>query len=230
MSEVCSVGLEDLNSDSQEKDLKQSGSLRITNTAKQSSEKTFQTSLFTKTSEKLTSENLNELKSLQADSHAKTSHVPTLKEKELKENGVGCGHITQKLLGKYNPNTQSLKTPQCSLTEDSKLSLETLPKTGMMRNGSVYELQISERYTEENDCLLLPTLIGTEVEKMPTGSMYRLLKFGEKYTPNDHRRLSPFLLPTLTINGNHNYQGASKTSGDGLRVFQRNTSGGLEWM
>ena len=200
MSAVCSAESEDLNSDSQEKDLRQSGSLKITNTAEQSSERTFQTPLFTKTSKKSTSENLNGSASSQADSLAKIYPLPIQEEEELKENGADCGRITQKPLGRYDPNTQSLKTFQCSLTEDSMLSLETLPKMGMMRNGSVYELQISERCTEESDCLLLPTLTSS---------------YGTRYMRNNPT-MKGALLPTLTINGNHNYKGASKTSGDGI--------------
>ena len=236
MSEVYLAESEDWNSASQEKALKQSGSLRIMNTVKPSSERTFQTPLFMETSEKLTSENLNELKSSPADSHAKIFHAPTPEEKASQENEAGCGHITQKLLGRYDPNMQSLKTFQCSLTKDSILSLETLPKMGMMRNGSVSELQISGRCIEGSDCLLLPTPQAREWKGM-TGADFKMLKgeesewgrgslkgvllptltnsYGTRYMGNNPT-MKGALLPTLTINGNHNYKGASKTSGDGI--------------
>ena len=236
MSEVYSAESEDLNSDLHEKDLKQSGSLKIMSTAKRSSERTFQIPLFTETSEKLISENLRELTSSSADSHARTSPAPTPEAKAYQENGAVCGHITQKLLGRYDPNTQSLKMFQYSLTGGSTLSLETLPKTGMMRNGSVYELQISERCIEESDCLLLPTPQAREWKGM-TGADYKILKgekgkwgrgslkgvllptltnsYGTRYMGNNPT-MKGALLPTLTINGNYNYKGASKTSGDGI--------------
>ncbi len=248
MSAVCSAESGDLNSALREKDLKQNGSLRITNTAKQSSERTFQIPLFTETYENSILENSKKLIYSQVASPARTSPVPTQKEKELKENGAGYGHITQKLLGRYNQNTQSLKTFQCSLTEDSTLSLETLPKTGMMQNGSVYGLQISERYTEENDYSLLPTLQAREWKGM-TAADYKTLR-GEKSkwgrgslksaflptvtgdsvnmrTKNYAQGGTPLplvLLPTLTINGNYNRKGASKTSGDGLVTVLKRVS------
>ena len=224
MSVVCSAVSEDLNSASQEKALEQNGSLKIMNTAKPSSERTFQTPLFTQTSEKLSSENLNELTSLQADFRAKIFLAPTLTERESQENEAGYGHIMQKLLGKYDPNTRSLKTSQCSLTEDSMLSLETLPKMGVMRNGSVSELQILGRCTEESDCLLLPTPTANEYQtpqherttKNSTGFTLTKKKSGVKYGAKFVDAVFYLTLPTLTINGNHNYKGASKTSGDGL--------------
>lgn len=219
-----------------ERGLELNGSLRTTNIAKQSSESIGQKYPSMVTSVQLTLRDLNLLMSSQADSHARTSHVPIQEEKESQDQEAACGHITQKLLGRYDPSTQSLKTFQCSLTKDSILSLETLPKQGMMRNGLLYELRISERCTEESDYLLLPTPQAREWKGM-TGADYKILK-GEKSEwgrgslkgallptltnsgGTEYMRGNPTmkgaLLPTLTTCGNYNYKGASKTSGDGL--------------
>jgi hypothetical protein len=78
-------------------------------------------------------------------------------EKELVDADRDSGVITRKRLGYYDPSTHVLKMYQRSLLEDCTLSLLTLPKMGMMRNGLIYELVMSERLTEENDYSLLPT-------------------------------------------------------------------------
>ena len=187
-----------------ERDLELIGSSRTMSIAKQSSERTFQTPPSMVTSAQLTLHDLNLLTSSQADSHVRTSRKRTRKAKASKANDRDCGHITQKLLGRYDPSTRSLKMYQTSLIKDSILSLETLPKQGMMRNGFVYELLTSERCTRENDCSLLPTPVRADAERQ------------SNHYCGGNPTLRGALLPTLTINGNYNYKGASKTSGNGI--------------
>lgn len=242
MLEVYSAESEESNWASKEKALKQNGSLRIMNTVKQSSERTSQESKSMVTSKKSILENLNQLTSSQADSHARTSHTQTQEEKASQDKEVGCGHITQKLLGRYDLGTRSLKTFQHLLTKDSILSLETLPKRGMMRNGLLYELRISERYTEESDCSLLPTPQAREWKGM-TGADYKIIKEeksewgrgglkgallptltnsgGTEYM-RGNPTMKGALLPTLTTCGNYNYKGASDISGDGIITVLKN--------
>ena len=73
------------------------------------------------------------------------------KAQESPENEVGCGEKWRALLGKYDRNTRSWKTAQCSLFEDLELSLETFPRWGSMRNGECWERQT-----------LVQTIRGTE--------------------------------------------------------------------
>jgi hypothetical protein len=76
----------------------------------------------------------------------------------LLEAEVQCGNTWQGLLAKYNPSTHSLKTVQCSLLEDLNPSCVTLPKWGLMRNGDVFQRQISEQTMNEREFgSLLPT-------------------------------------------------------------------------
>ena len=49
--------------------------------------------------------------------------------------GLPCGES----LARYDPDTQSLRTSQLLLFEDSTKSLVTLPRSGTMRNGRIYE-------------------------------------------------------------------------------------------
>ncbi len=80
------------------------------------------------------------------------------KERALKEKGQKCGKKWQESLAKYNPNTHSLKTAQCSLFEDLNPCCVTLPKWGSMQNGVVYQQQISEQTMKGREFgSLLPT-------------------------------------------------------------------------
>ena len=56
----------------------------------------------------------------------------------LLEAEVQCGSTWRELLAKYNPDTLSWKTAQCSLLEDLEQSLETWPRWGSMRNGECF--------------------------------------------------------------------------------------------
>ena len=76
--------------------------------------------------------------------HAKTSQLPA-KEPVSMENDPPCGAIWQGSLMKYDLNTSSWKTVQCSLVEDSTRSLVTLPKSGMTLDGQLWVLPMLER-------------------------------------------------------------------------------------
>ena len=70
---------------------------------------------------------------------------PQEKALESQENDQECGDRWQGLLAKYNPNTHSWKTAQCSLFEDLEQSLETWPKWGLMRGGECWEQRTLEQ-------------------------------------------------------------------------------------
>jgi len=67
------------------------------------------------------------------------------------------GKKWQGLLGKYDPATHTLKTAQCSLFEDLKLSSVTLPRWGSMQTGELYQRQTLVRHTSERESGLWPT-------------------------------------------------------------------------
>jgi len=69
--------------------------------------------------------------------HARTFPAQE-KEQELPESEADCGKNLPALLAKYDPDSCLWKTAQCSLFEDSELSLETFPRWGLMRNGALY--------------------------------------------------------------------------------------------
>ena len=100
------------------------------------------------------------LMSYQAAFHAKTSQSQTQTVTDLTENGQECGKRWQGLLARYDPNTHSLRTVQCSLFEDLNESLQTWPRWGSMRNGECFQQAMWEQITSESEFGLL--------EKWPT--------------------------------------------------------------
>ena len=76
------------------------------------------------------------------------------KEQELKEKGRVFGQKCIASLAKYDLNTHSLKTYQCSFIEDLNVYSATLPRSGMMQNGKCLTARISEFHKTENECSL----------------------------------------------------------------------------
>jgi len=80
------------------------------------------------------------------------------KAQVLKVREAGCGRKWRASLAKFDPNTHTLKTAQCSLIEDSTECLVTLPKWGSMRNGAVYQQPKWVHPTSVKEFGLVPTL------------------------------------------------------------------------
>jgi hypothetical protein len=75
-------------------------------------------------------------------------------------------------LALFDQNTCSWKTLQTSLLTDSEPYLQTLPRSGMTRNGYVYELPIVGRLTKEIDGGYLPTPTAHDAKKGAYPSEY----------------------------------------------------------
>jgi hypothetical protein len=90
------------------------------------------------------------------DFHAKTFQQQE-KAQELMENEAECGQKWLASFVKYDPDTSSWKTHQCSLLGDLELFLETWPRWGSMRNGECWEQQMLEQNTNETEFGLWPT-------------------------------------------------------------------------
>ena len=76
--------------------------------------------------------------------HAKTL-AQQEKAQESKENDLGCGDTWRGWLAKYDPDSCLWRTAQCSLLGDLNESLEILPRSGMTRNGLLWELPMLEQ-------------------------------------------------------------------------------------
>ena len=67
------------------------------------------------------------------------TYQPQEVAKESAEKGQGSGGKWHALLARYDRDSHSWRTAQCSLFEDLELSLETWPKWGLMRDGECWE-------------------------------------------------------------------------------------------
>ena len=139
--------------------------------------------------------------------HAKTSPQPE-KGRGLTESDQACGEKWRGSFAKYDPNTHSLRTHQCSLLEDLMSSCQTLPAWGLMRDGECLEqptLELRIRGTESglwptptvngnyNRKGLSPTSgdgLATAVMKWPTPTAHNAK---ETNAPSEAKRNEPTL-------------------------------------
>jgi hypothetical protein len=92
----------------------------------------------------------------QAGFPAKTYRLPTQTASESQEIEAAFGKKCTKLFSIYDPITRLWKTSPAS-KGGSMLSCEIWPTSGLMHNGTVYQLQPLVRPTKEKDSGLLPT-------------------------------------------------------------------------
>jgi hypothetical protein len=84
------------------------------------------------------------------------------KERDLMANEADCGENLGALFAKFDPDSSSWKTLQCSLLGDSILFSETWPRWGSMQNGVVYLREEWEPIMKETGYGLLPTPVATD--------------------------------------------------------------------
>ena len=160
--------------------------------------------------------------------HAKTYQLQE-RVQGLTESDQGCGEKWQGSFAKYDPDTHSLRTHQCSLLEDLTESCQTLPAWGLMQDGVCWEQPTLERRIRGTESGLSEKwATPTTMDKLPPKSQQALLKEATQARPG---RSKPANLrdqvsnmqnwPTPTVNGNYNRKGLSPTSGDGLATAVR---------
>ncbi len=145
------------------------------------------------------------LTSWRADFRARTSALQE-KAQDLTASAAECGTTWPGSLAKYDPATHSLKTAQHSLFADLIECSPTLPRSGLMRNGELWERPTLAPRTSANESGLWPT---------PTcdSATERTKHYAQGGMP---LTAAVAQWPTPTVCGNHNRKGASATSGDGL--------------
>jgi len=112
------------------------------------------------------------LMSYRAVFHAKTSQQQE-KAQELTEREAECGERWQGWLAKFDPSTSSWRTPQCSLLEDLNECLQTLPRSGMTRDGLLWEQQMLVPHTSETEFGSWPTPTASQ---MPCEGTVRIMR------------------------------------------------------
>ena len=147
----------------------------------------------------------------QEDSHANRSVLPE-KRKEQTIPEI-CGLPLAELSTSSDHPTPFWKTCQVLLVVDiSETFLKTFPKSGMMRNGKLYQRKKQVPNIKEIDYGLWPT---------PRVFMYKDSKI-DRGRSNLGEVVFGRTFPTPTTCGNYNRKGASKTSGDGLATVVKN--------
>ena len=92
-----------------------------------------------------------------ADFHVKTSQ-PQGGGLELTESAAGCGEKWRASFTKYDPDSRSWKTHQCSLLGGLDEFSETWPQWGLMQGGECWEAEIVGQFIDETEFgLSLPT-------------------------------------------------------------------------
>lgn len=88
--------------------------------------------------------------------HARTS-ASQEEEKASVGNDLASGWKWPASFAKWDPDTSSWRTRQCSLVEDSDVFCQTWPAWGLMRNGECLERTPPAPPTNERGCGLWPT-------------------------------------------------------------------------
>ena len=159
----------------------------------------------------------------------KTS-APQEKAQESTANVADSGEKWRGSFAKYNPDSRSWKTAQCSLLEDSDEFSETWPRWGLMRDGECWELTMLARHTNEIESGLWPTpcVMDSRTDQMLGGATVYMDSTGKPRRKTGHGTASmglarivqyANLIPTPTVCGDYNRKGLSKTSGDGLATY-----------
>lgn len=99
--------------------------------------------------------------SLAEDSHARTSRAPE-KAPASTASAPASGRNSPASFARYDQDTHSLRTAQCSLFADLTECSPTLPRWGSMRNGELFQRPTWEPHTCESDSGLLPTPTSTD--------------------------------------------------------------------
>lgn len=83
------------------------------------------------------------------DSPVRTYH-PQEKEQEFQVVDQDCGPRWRESLARYNPDTYSWRTAQCSLIEGLESFSEAWPRWGTMRNGELFPAKTQVEFICEN--------------------------------------------------------------------------------
>ena len=120
-------------------------------------------------------------------------------------NAVDCGQNARVYLGKFDPDMPSLKTSQTCLLETGEIGLSefsgTFPRSGTMRNGTVYQLpRLAPTTTEIGSGLWRTPAASNGSQGAKSKELYEKCKKTGQSSINlvDEVRHTPSYLPTPT--------------------------------
>lgn len=147
------------------------------------------------------------LMSYRAAFHARTSAQPD-SVPESKASDPASGWKWPASFVKFDPNTHSWRTRQCSLLGGLEEFSETWPRWGSMRDGECLALTTPALHTNASESGSWPTIRSSDGERGGRGDLIQAIRGN----PNSHYKAWP--MPT--VKGNYNKKGLSAKSGDGL--------------
>jgi len=153
---TSSVALADSVSGSSEPECEPSPSVKSTRSVAPSSGDIGQMSLALPMSENLEASKLDPLMSFAEASRARTSAQRASLEQGSTENEAASGASFTGLFGKYDPASQSWKTPQHCFIGGSADYSESWPRSGMTQNGTAYVLPALVPHSLETESTFLP--------------------------------------------------------------------------
>src|SRR5262245_21910240 len=164
MSSISSAASEPSRSDSSERECERSPSARSTNSATASCESTGPMSPSTTTSASSRASGCEQMELLPTssaeDSRARISPSPG-RVPDWTALDQAYGRSTPEFLARFDHNTQSWRILQLCLDGDYQQYSESWPRSGLMRNGTVYALPTLALLTSEIEFGLLPTPSAT---------------------------------------------------------------------
>ena len=92
------------------------------------------------------------------------------KAQESKETVLECGWKWHESSVKYDRNSRSWKTRQCSLLEGLDEFSETWPKWGMMRDGECWEVNTPAQFIDDTEYGFLPTPNARDYKGSPSAA------------------------------------------------------------
>ena len=128
-------------------------------------------------------------------SRAKIFQRPEKEKGSPPANARASGASLPASFARYDRDSHSWKIPQCLFLEDCTSFSGTWPRSGILRDGTCYQLPPWAPATSASES-------GLPASTPP-----------------------PPLFPTVTINGNNNFKGVSAKAGDGLHTFIRKMEG-----
>src|SRR5215471_8416224 len=243
MSLISFLALVDFHSASKEPECAQSHSVSEMPTAAQCSSDTGQMCSAITMSERSPQSECAQMELFGQTLSAEDSRVRTLAERAdvlaLMESKAVYGLSLPELLARLDPDSLSWKTSQTCLTGGLEEYSETWPRSGLMLNGTAYQLAPLVRLTAETESGLGPTPAARDWKDTAGMAMTATNKDGSESNRTDQLARAVYarqLMPTPTVHGNTNRKGISKKAGDGLATFvARQTPGMLsplwvEWL
>jgi hypothetical protein len=142
---------------------------------------------------------------------------------------AGYGQNSPESLARFYRDSYSWKTHQLSLLEDSASCLVTFSRSGTMRDGALYQLQMPELRTVESESGLLPTPTAQSYGSNRGGSVGRVGKMWptpQSYSKGNSKSmpgLTPLDLAVRPEMEKHRVRAIERRRGEPMRQFQTPT-------